>query len=202
MNWATMWQQLQLTPPPTLADELKVAYSEPHRHYHSLQHLQECLTLLTQLHHLAVYPAQIALALYFHDAVYDVYAHDNEAKSAAWAIDVLIKIGAEAALIARIEQLIMATQHQAQPELFDNDAQLLVDIDLAILGRESARFAEYEQQIRQEYSWVAVEQFKQGRGQILASFLQRPFIYNSDYFRQHFESLARFNIQTALARFS
>ncbi len=202
MNWSTMWQQLQLTPPPTLADELTAAYSEPHRYYHTLQHLQECLTLLTQLQHLAVNPAHIALALYFHDAVYDVHACDNEAKSAAWASEVLIQIGAEAALIARIDQLIMATQHQAQPDPLDTDAQLLVDVDLAILGCEPARFAEYEQQIRQEYAWVAQEQFKQSRGQILASFLQRPFIYSTDYCRQHYESTARLNMQTALATLS
>jgi hypothetical protein len=36
----------------------------------------------------------------------------------------------------------MATCHTAKPA--DADQQLLVDIDLAILGAEPARFAEYE----------------------------------------------------------
>jgi predicted metal-dependent HD superfamily phosphohydrolase len=65
----------------------------------------------------------------------------------------------------------MATQHHVIHE-DDNDAKLLLDIDLAILGQDSARFNEYEQQIKQEYAWVADEAFKQGRGQVLTSFLQ------------------------------
>jgi len=109
MNWSTMWQQLHLTPPLTLVDELNAAYSQPHRYYHKLQHLQECLTLLAQLQHLAIQQVQIALALYFHDAIYDVYANDNEAQSAAWAAKVLADIGAESKLISRIDTLIMAT---------------------------------------------------------------------------------------------
>ena len=198
MNWSTMWQQLQLTPPSTLAEALNAAYSQPHRYYHTLQHLQECLSLLTQLQHVATQPEQIALALYFHDAVYDVHASDNEVQSAAWATRLLHEIGADSVLIARIETLIMATQHHAPSLASDTDSQLLVDIDLAILGREPTRFAEYEQQIRQEYYWVNTEQFKQGRGQVLRSFLERPTIYHTDYFRQHFEPQARENIQQLL----
>jgi predicted metal-dependent HD superfamily phosphohydrolase len=198
MNWSTMWQQLNLTPPSTLADELSAAYSQPHRYYHTLQHLQECLALLAQLQHLANSPAQIALALYFHDAIYDVYASDNEAKSAALAVKVLTEMGAESKLISRIETFIMDTQHHAPVLDFDSDSQLLVDIDLAILGREPARFNEYEQQIRQEYHWVSAEQFRQGRGQVLRSFLDRPTIFNTDYFRQNFEQQARLNIQMTL----
>jgi predicted metal-dependent HD superfamily phosphohydrolase len=197
-----MWQQLQLTPPSTLAEALNAAYSQPHRYYHTLQHLQECLSLLTQLQHLAIQPEQIALALYFHDAVYDVHGSDNEAKSAAWATRLLHEIGAASVLIARIETLIMATQHHTPSLSSDTDSQLLVDIDLAILGREPTRFAEYEQQIRQEYHWVSTEQFKQGRGQVLRSFLERPTIYHTDYFRQHFEPQARENIQHSLHHLS
>lgn len=200
MNWSTMWQQLHLAPPPTLADELSAAYSQPHRYYHTLQHLQECLTLLAQLQHLAEQPAHIALALYFHDAIYDVYATDNEAQSAAWAAKVLTEMGAESTLISRIETMIMATQHHAPLLQSDTDSQLLVDIDLAILGRESARFNEYELQIRQEYHWVSAEQFRQGRGQVLRSFLDRPTIFSTDYFRENFEQQARLNIQTTLTR--
>ena len=81
----------------------------------------------------------------------------------------------------------------------DADSCLLVDIDLAILGQADARFAEYEQQISQEYSWVEAEAFRQGREAVLRSFAERDFIYNTDYFRQYFEQQARLNLQTALA---
>lgn len=198
MNWQTLWQHLHLTPPVNLLAELQAAYAQPQRFYHNQQHLQECLTLLEQVKHLAQQPQHIALALYFHDAVYDPQAHDNEAQSAAWAAHVLKTSGASSVLIERIKQLIIVTQHHLISE-DDNDAKLLLDIDLAILGQDSARFNEYEQQIKQEYTWVADEAFKQGRGQVLTSFLQREWIYQSEYFRSRLEQQARLNIQAALA---
>jgi predicted metal-dependent HD superfamily phosphohydrolase len=198
MNWQSLWQNLDLVPPNNLLAELQAAYAQPERFYHNQQHLQECLSLLAEVEHLAKQPQQIALALYFHDAVYDPQAYDNEAQSAAWAAHVLKSSGASLVLIARIKQLIMATQHHVV-DGDDNDAKLLLDIDLAILGQDSARFSEYEQQIKQEYTWVADEAFKQGRGQVLTSFLQREWIYQSEYFRSRLEQQARLNIQAALA---
>jgi len=197
MNWQSLWQSLNLIPPTNLLAELQAAYAQSQRFYHTQQHLQECLTLLDEVKHLAQQPQQIALALYFHDAVYDPQADDNEAQSAAWAAHVLKSSGASSILIERIKQLIMATQHHVISE-DDNDAKLLLDIDLAILGQDSVRFNEYEQQIKQEYAWVADEKFKEGRGQVLQSFLQREAIYQSDYFRRRLEQQARLNIQAAL----
>jgi len=201
MNWQSLWQSLNLVPPNNLLAELQAAYGQDQRFYHNQQHLQECLTLLEQVKHLAQQPQQIALALYFHDAVYDPQAHDNEAQSAAWATHVLKSSGASSVLIERIKQLIIVTQHHVISE-DDNDAKLLLDIDLAILGQDSVRFNEYEQQIKQEYAWVADEAFKHGRSQVLESFLQREWIYQTDYFRGCLEQQARLNIQSALIALS
>ena len=66
-----------------LCGALLAAYAEPQRHYHSTQHLAECLHGFETVRHLAQRPAEVALALWFHDAVYDVQRHDNEAQSAA-----------------------------------------------------------------------------------------------------------------------
>lgn len=197
MNWQALWQTLHLLPPVNLLAELQAAYAQPQRYYHTQQHLQECLTLLTDVEHLAAQPAELALALYFHDAVYEPQAHDNESQSAAWAIQVLTQCHAPLTLISRIQQLIMATQHH-QIAADDNDGQLLLDIDLAILGQEPTRFNEYEQQIRQEYLWISEQDYRMGRAKVLTGFLQRESIYQSDYFRKRFEQQARLNIQTAL----
>ena len=197
MNWQSLWQSLNLVPPSNLLAELQTAYAQPQRFYHTQQHLQECLSLLAEVEHLAKQPAELALALYFHDAVYNPQDNDNEAQSAAWAMQVLTQCQAQETLIQRIKNLIMATQHHTVTE-DDTDGQLLLDIDLAILGQETARFNEYEQQIRQEYAWVSEQDFKSGRAAVLQSFLQREWIYQTDYFRGRLEQQARLNIQTAL----
>lgn len=108
MNWQSLWQSLNLVPPSYLLAELKTAYAQAQRFYHSQQHLQECLSLLNEVEHLAKQPAELALALYFHDVVYNPQANDNEAQSAAWAVQVLTQCHAPQTLTQRIEQLIIA----------------------------------------------------------------------------------------------
>lgn len=195
-HWLHAWNGLHHTPPPGLYEQLLQAYSEPQRHYHTLQHLDECLQLQSESAHLAQRPAEIAMALWFHDAVYDVKAHDNEACSADWAVTALQSAGVGAEVQARVRALIMATEHTAAP--LTGDAALLVDIDLAILAAAPARFAEYEQQIRQEYAWVLEDVFMEKRCAVLQSFMSRPHIYNITFFHQMLEAQARANLLKAL----
>lgn len=195
-HWLHAWNGLQHTPQPCLYEQLLQAYSEPQRHYHTLQHLDECLQLQSKSAHLAQRPAEIAMALWFHDAVYDVKAHNNETRSADWAVTALQAAGISAEVQARVHALIMATEHTAAA--LAGDAALLVDIDLAILGSTPARFAEYEWQIRQEYAWVPEDVFVEKRSAVLQGFLARPQIYSTAFIQQQRESQAHSNLQTAL----
>ncbi len=45
--------------------------------------------LLAEYRHLAAKPAELAMAFYFHDAVYDPFLPDNEERSAALAAGTL-----------------------------------------------------------------------------------------------------------------
>jgi predicted metal-dependent HD superfamily phosphohydrolase len=173
-------------------------YSEPHRAYHSLQHLGECLAAFEPVQPLADNPAHVELALWFHDAIYDVHRSDNEALSAEWASAALRAGGAPPNTAEQVSSLVLATQHSAAPRT--PDEFVLIDIDLAILGAEPARFAEYEKQIRLEYAFVPEPVFSQKRGAILQSFLDRPRIYSTDHFHTALEQRARHNLQTAIAQ--
>ncbi|VTU30995.1 hypothetical protein H4CHR_02716 [Variovorax sp. PBS-H4] len=196
--WLDAWQGLGVQPPgDALFDGLIARYSEPHRAYHTLQHLDECLEALARQARQANRPAEIALALWFHDAIYDVHRHDNEERSADWALQALRDAGADAHAAQRVHALVMATRHQAQPQ--EADAQLLVDIDLSILGAPAPRFAEYEQQIRFEYAHVPPEVFEPRRRQILGSFLARNSLYLTPSIRARLEAQARVNLQRAVA---
>ncbi len=89
----------------------------------------------------------------------------------------------------------MATQHH---QASTNDEKLMVDINLAILGAKPARFAQYQQQIREEYDFVAPELFNFKRREVLDGFYQRPRIYQTDYFYNCYEQQARENLHAAL----
>lgn len=195
-SWTHAWADLGLAPPARLFDDLLDAYSEPQRHYHSQQHLAECLDLWGQVKHLAEHPGELALALWFHDAIYEVRGKSNEQQSADWAVRVLRAAQADAGVQQRVERLIMATKHDATPT--DSDQQLLVDIDLAILGSSPERFAQYDRQVRAEYSWVPSFIYTMKRKGVLKAFLARPSIYSTSYFKDRCEQQARIN----LARFS
>lgn len=173
--------------------QLMAAYAEPQRHYHTLQHLGECLALFDDARTLAAHPAEVELALWFHDAIYDIRGHDNERRSADWARDALRDAGAPTDAAQRVHDLVMATRHTAVPS--GRDEQLLVDIDLSILGAARARFDEYEQQIRKEYAYVPGFLFRRKRREILKGFLDRPAIYSTPHFHDMLEARARDNLR-------
>ncbi|MFG6485535.1 N-methyl-D-aspartate receptor NMDAR2C subunit [Roseateles sp. BYS78W] len=196
-SWRAAWQALGGTGNDALHAALLSRYAEPHRAYHTQQHLAECLALFDEFRALAERPAEVEIALWFHDAVYDVHRHDNEAVSADWARTALLDAGASPDVAGRVAALVLATRHSAAPATVDE--QLLVDIDLAILGAAPARFAEYEAQIRVEYGFVPPAVFKEKRGAILAGFLARPVLYGTAALHARFEAAARANLRQAIA---
>lgn len=172
--------------------DLQKAYQEPHRFYHTQQHIDECLQLFDRYQHLADKPLEVEFALWFHDVVYNTKALDNEEKSARWAKAILQQGGVENKVSQRIYNLILATEHKQTPQ--SNDEKLLVDIDLAILASTSERFAQYQQQIRKEYIWVPKELYQQKRCEILKNFYNRATLYYCAEIRTDLESQAQLNL--------
>lgn len=196
-RWQQLWQRLTgLQPAEHWWTELQQQYSAPQRAYHTLQHLAECLQHFDAVRALLPHPDAVEAALWAHDVIYDTHRHDNEAASAAWVQQLLQETAAPPATIQQVTDLIGLTKHVAEP--VDEDGAYLLDIDLAILGATPVRFAEYEQQVRQEYHWVAWPAFCTGRAQILQSFLQRPTIYRTPFFQAKFEAQARTNLAASL----
>ena len=177
-------------------DELAAAYGESHRRYHTLQHIGECLAYLDRVEPLAAEPAELEAAIWLHDVVYATRRDDNEARSAAVAAAWLEAAGADGARTRRVRELILATRHDMGQA--DGDAALLQDIDLNVLGSESARYDEYEAQIREEYRWVPGPVFRRRRAEILRGFLERDRIFNTRWFEERLEATARSNLARAL----
>ncbi len=172
-----------------LYQDLIARYREPHRRYHTPQHLEECFARFDEVAALAEHPRDVELAIWFHDAIYDTHRTDNEARSAAWGRSVAGE---------RVHDLVMATRHDAVPQ--SADEKVLVDVDLWILGAPQARFDEYEAQVREEYGWVPKFVYRRKRREVLESIAARPAIYNTVPFVERYELQARENLARSLAR--
>ena len=199
-HWLLSWQTLGVDLDARLERthaELLSAYAQPHRHYHTLQHLEECLSLFERLRSVSERHAEVELALWFHDAIYDPQAQDNEERSGEWARSVALTAGAGTAVAQRIFKLVMATRHAVAAD--GADAQVLVDVDLAILGAPRCRFDEYDAQIAREYAWVPADAYRSGRANVLRSFLTRPRIFHTQPMFDEREARARENLERALA---
>ena len=198
-RWRSLWGRLEARGDPVPPfEDLVARYSESHRAYHTLDHVTHCLNEFEAARTLALEPAAVELALWFHDAVYDPRAKDNEEKSAALALEIARNAGFSGALGLKVATMILASTHVAPPD--DPDTRLFADIDLSILGQPQGVFDEYERQVRLEYAWVPEEMFRAGRSAILRSFLERPFLYGTDFFRGKYQKAARANVERSLLR--
>lgn len=195
-HWSDLATRLQIADPVSVFRALDVHYEGRGRKYHTAHHINECLSELGRARHPEASNPLVEYALWFHDAIYNTFSSKNELRSADWAAHVLQKSGAPTASIETVRSLIMATRHGEQPT--DPAHQLLVDVDLAILGADSDQFRDFELQIRAEYWWVPTVLYRKQRCAILQSFVMRMSIYSTHEFRERYERLARNNIAWAL----
>lgn len=179
----------------TIFTDLLARYNEPHRYYHNLEHI---VAMLDELEKTGNDCVALAWAIWFHDAVYDPRAHDNEEQSAKLARDTIDMIEWPNKTGEQVRNLIMATKHTIVPT--DHMAQVLVDLDLVILGKSRKEFDAYETWIRKEYGWIPEQDFRVGRFKILQSFLDRTSIYSTKVFRDKYESTARKNLERLLGK--
>ncbi len=198
-RWVQLWRQVTAQGDP-LANyqELVSLYSQPHRHYHNFRHIAECLAEFDFARHLAHEPVAVELAVWFHDAIYDTHAQDNEERSAELAKRRIAEARGSADLCQSVAALVLATK--AHDCSLHPDAPLLVDADLSILGQPKERFQEYEAQIRREYEWVPEATFLAKRSEILQGFLARERIYATDQFFTKYERRARGNLRDSLRK--
>lgn len=177
--------------------ELERAYSGKNRHYHNLQHLEHLWAALLDARALVSNWEAVIWALFYHDAVYKVRRRDNEAQSAALAIQRLGPLGVSQEQLQRVEALILATQGHAPGTHPDID--YFTDADLAILGTPPERYREYTRQIRAEYAIYPDFLYRPGRKKVLMAFLYMEYLYKTPHFRARYEALARENLRAELA---
>ncbi|TDD81408.1 HD domain-containing protein [Actinomadura darangshiensis] len=180
-----------------IGTELSERYGEPHRRYHTRDHLTAVLDLVDELAGHAETPDVVRLAAWFHDAVYDPERADNEERSARLAARMLADTDLAQQDIDQVVRLVeLTTTHS--PEDGDTNGQVLCDADLAVLGAEPGQYAAYTAAVREEYAFVPDEFFKAGRAEVLNGLLALPKLFHTPAAHDRFEERARNNIRTEL----
>lgn len=185
--------------PQQLVHTLRAAYATPRRAYHNLTHIDEML-----MHYASVSwhdPTSVALAVLFHDAIYEAGRSDNEARSAELAQHSLESHPPATGFdIQRVQTLILLTARHGslEPAQLDHDQAQFLDCDMAILGAQPERFRSYEREIAAEYAHLPADLYRAGRARFLARLLGCAAIYMSPIFRARLEAQARDNLRSAL----
>lgn len=177
------------------------AYTQPHRHYHNLTHIQHCLMLLYEMpfieiigdHNLSI----LEHAIWWHDVVYDPLRNDNEENSVIMFTKNVDDISNS--IKAEVEKLILLTKNH-QAEAHDLIGGIFVSIDLAILGEEPVKYQGYVDSLRKEYSHVTEEEWRQNRLKFLTSILLRKAIFPHIFFYNKYEGQAKKNIYAELSK--
>jgi predicted metal-dependent HD superfamily phosphohydrolase len=186
---------------PELGAQLIGRYGEPSRHYHDLTHLVEVLTHIDTLADVGTPAADlraVRLAAWFHDAIYDIRADDNEEQSARLAQTSLTEGGVATSVVAEVARLVRLTAAH-DPSDDDDAGHVLCDADLAILASGPDRYEAYRKAVRTEYCWVPDDAFRSGRAAILRQLLALPRLFGTAYGRDHWEATARANVARELA---
>src|SRR6185369_9312194 len=144
------------------------------RRYHTVEHLIAMLEIIDGNAALADDPLAVRLAAWFHDAVYDPRAGDNEERSAA----LVAGAGLPDHLADEVVRLVLLTKDHAAGTT-DHNGSLLCDADLAILAGPPDRYARYAAAVREEYAFVPEELFRVGRATVLRSLLDLPVLFRA-----------------------
>lgn len=161
--------------------DIEQAYAEPHRHYHTLDHIESGLNVLDQLGADSV----VKVAFWFHDVIYDAGASNNEERSAAFAYSTLFPsvLGWTEDAKHEMERLIYLTKDH-KVDWWDKNACHMAVADLHGLGSEPETYKRNSENVRLEYGKFSDDEWKEGRIKFLRAMLDRdifpPFPAYSD----------------------
>jgi predicted metal-dependent HD superfamily phosphohydrolase len=205
-HWQSLGHALGRDTPAWRKEGRRLVLSWAHwpRAYHNTTHLLACLRhwqgVQDQQPSALNNPLAVALALWYHDAIYWPWSKYNEARSADWASRFILREGLPSTLAQTVHQHILDTRHTPGP--LTGDAQWVVDIDLAILGQSDAVYRQFERNVRREHFFVRWPRYVAGRSAVLQGFLNRPRIYGTELFYEWYEAQARANLRYALSALS
>ena len=182
--------------------EIRNAYTNTHRHYHTLQHIADLFTQADRFRTEIKDFDTLELSIWYHDIICQCLRKDNEEKSAVFAKYRMEAINYPRKKLVRCYRQINATKNHQLELLSDADTPWLLDFDLAILGSDWTIYQKYLDKIRKEYSIFPTFLYQRGRKKVLQLLLERNQLFHTPYYFDRFEAAARENIQQELTLLS
>jgi len=143
----------------------------------------------------------VALAAWFHDAVHDGIAGDDERASAALARTSLEAAELPSDEVDEVVRLVLLTVDH-DPDPGDDAGILLVDGDLSVLGQPPGRYHYYSRGVRLEYPQLDDQMFAAGRKRALDGLLSKEQLFGTFAGRELWEAQARGNLNVEHVRWS
>lgn len=213
-------------PAANIWDLIKHAYTEPHRHYHTLEHLAFMFDQFDQHKKNIKHQFEVELAIWFHDFVYNTDMPDygsNERNSVKAMFDHLTHYADDWFGISKLDddgisvmnRMILAAEFilstkghvvKAPSVMADDQArnsnEYFLDIDLGILGTDTSTCDVFDDKIRKEFIQHSEDDFKRGRIQAMNEFEKRPQVFLTNYFHDKYELQARENLKDIIHKWS
>lgn len=176
--------------------KLTELYTSKHRHYHNLIHIANMLTMAPQE---LTFEQQVAV--WFHDAVYNPISDHNEEDSVELVTKLLdIDYIDQRGDINIITEIILSTKDHTPrcPE-----ANLVLDLDLAILGQPAPIYQQYVKNVAAEYApFIPTDIYRYGRQEFLKRFLEKDSFYYTDWGKRYLDEKARENLKSELSKYT
>lgn len=194
-RWCRLLKDARATcDPAETFESIREAYSEPHRRYHTLEHILDCLQEFDTVQRLAFDPIAVELAIWFHDIVYVVGQKDNE-ESSVWTAYNFCQTSGLGYLIGVVWDLILATKPLESREGHTPDQLLISDIDLSGIGAPRNVFKQQNALLWEEFGTkFSEEEIRRRETFLFRAFLSRRPFYAVEEMRNRYERRARNNI--------
>lgn len=174
--------------------EIENLYTDSSRHYHTLEHLQHMLLELEDSLQELTNKDALLFSIFYHDSIYDARRNDNEHQSALLLQKHLNN--------TRFNDIIHCMQQIDETKMhltsIHTDTNLLLDLDLSVLGAERYKYEIYSHAIRKEYNMYPDLLYRKGRKKVVLKMLDNEYIYKTAFFSNRYENQARINLKEEL----
>lgn len=180
---------------------LTTLLTQPHRHYHNINHINDLLIELDDWAKYAGYANDVkrlvTYGIWYHDAIYNTYADpgSNERLSAFLLAQQHPEF--EPFEYECTNTMILATaKHTSQQDMreggkdryIDIHEAVMLDVDLSGFGKSWSEYDMNNKNIRKEYYKTPDKQFFEGRLQFLTKMYERIQLFGSLYYTRHFQN--------------